>query len=292
MRIFMSVGQEYSALIRKSKLTNKYIIKALKTVAETNNYYAREIVKTIQEEISAASDENKDALLSLLRLLAQNPAYFFIEEGKTPHKKQKHIESVPVKKRKVQVEVEVNIEFMPYPPEYFLFKLVSKQAYAESYAYYTEGKEKKSLEAELEPQLTREYLATPHLEQAYKLLYTAATQCKVCGMRFDVLSLYKAHAEMHQKKSQIGRSVEAPMWRSWLQETGAMQEQKVPVKLKASVQEKMPTVPVRGDREQKCTICGDAFEVIWSDESECWSFNDALVIRTSPRQISHRRCVS
>ncbi|KAI5190707.1 hypothetical protein NEMIN01_1172 [Nematocida minor] len=291
--------QEYSALIRKSTLSNKYAVKALQCVAETNEHSAKDIIRAINSEITTGSDENKEALNSLLRLLAQHPSYHFIRE-KEPKRRQS-TESEPeesVKKRKVEEKEPEQAKaemFFPYPPEYILFKMVDKSNYKKSYEYYTQGSHSSKLaESEAEPELTRAYLVVPRLEQAVRLLYTAEIQCKVCGMRFDSISQYTTHADMHQKKSQLGRSVEVPMWRAWLLEPGqySKKEQKISVTLKTSVQGKVPTVPVRGDRDQRCTICGDGFDVIWSDENECWSFNDALIIRATPRQISHKRCVS
>lgn len=286
-----SADAEYSSLLQKSTLSNKYRIKALQKVAETNEHRAQEIVQSIKEKIPTETDENKEILLSLLRVLASHDSYSFAEE-KEAQKRRLDPQENQTKKQKI--EENPKIRFLPYPPEYFLLKLVSKALYTDSYIYYTEGKDKKSTETELEPQLTREYLVVPHLEQAVKLLYTAATQCKVCGMRFDSLSLYTVHADMHQKKSQIGKSVEIPMWRAWLLEPTewTKKEKKISVTLKSTIQEKVPTVPVRGDRDQRCTICGDTFEIIWSDENECWAFNGALVIRKTPRQISHKKCVS
>ncbi|EIJ89443.1 hypothetical protein NEPAR06_2168 [Nematocida parisii] len=308
--------QEYSSLIHRCTSMNKYTVKALQVVAETNDQYAQEIVQAINIELSGITNENKEALHSLLQFLGQHPAYSFIK-GKEPQKRAESEMAEPEKKRKIQkiensskisVAQEPKISqkepkisqkkpeiFYPYPPEYFLFKLVDRPAYTASYIYYTEGRTSKQNEQEVLPDLTRDYLVTAHLDQAIKLLYTSAIQCKVCGMRFDSLSVYTAHAEIHQKKTHITRnSSDISMWQSWLLEPTqwTQTEQKVSVNLKSTIQEKVSTVPVRGDRDQKCTICGDGFEIIWSDENECWSFNDALVVRTMPREISHKRCVS
>ncbi|KAI5160892.1 hypothetical protein NEAUS03_1385 [Nematocida ausubeli] len=296
--------QEYEVLIQKCTLTNKYAVKALQIIAETNDQHAQEIVTAIKAEISKEKEENKEALLSLLSFLGQHPSYSFLKASypekrslsaeEPERKKKRKIEEVPEKLPEKLPEPEEDTAFLPFPPEYFLFKLVDKATYTASYIYYTEGNTASKTDPDDLPKLTHEYLTTPHLESAIKLLYTSATQCKVCGMRFDSVSAYTAHAEMHQKKSHLVRGSDILTWQGWLMEPvqWTKTETKVSVNLKPSFQEKVPTVPVRGDRDQKCTICGEAFEVIWSDESECWSFNDALIIRTMPREISHKRCVS
>lgn len=297
------VEEEYASLVRKSDLSNKYAVDALKEVAKTNDQFAKDIIRAIKGEMKETSNENKEALLSLLKLLAEEPSYYFIRESPKRKRQPEEASSENSKKRKVSKEEPIlsdtskGLSFFPYPLEYFLLKMISKSSYKESYLYYTKEPSTNASTPNIyteEPKLTREYLIVPRLQQAIRLLYTADIQCKVCGLRFDSLSLYSAHGDMHQKKSQIGRSVEIPMWRSWLLEPveWSQKEQKVSITIKSSVQEQVSTVPVRGDREQKCTICGDGFDVIWSDENECWSFNDAIITRAVPRQISHRRCIS
>lgn len=292
-KIFMRTAEkEYLSLVKRTDLTNKYAIRALQAVAETNDHFAADIVCAIKREMEKSSDENKEALISLLQLLAEDPSYYFIRE---PGRKRKREETEQPKRRKTvkkeKKEKKEKERFFPYPPEYFLLKLVTKEVYRSSYEYYTNKIQTVEIE---NPSLDRKYLIVPHLQQAVRLLYTAEIQCKVCGLRFDSSIAYAAHAEMHQKKSQMGRTVEMPMWRAWLLEPGQwnQKEQKVAVTIKSTVQEKVSTVPVRGDREQKCTVCGDGFDIIWSDENECWSFSDAIITRTTPRQLSHRRCIS
>ncbi|OAG29610.1 hypothetical protein NEDG_00743 [Nematocida displodere] len=302
------IAREYTDLITRSTLATKYSIRALQAVAETNDHHAKEILQAINGAILSQHPEKKEALKLLLTALQGHPAYAAPQPApksrpeKRPHPKE-HPENGNTNpenangnpenaKKKKSLPKE---GFFPFPPEFLLFKMVDKQAYAESYRYYTKSAHEERTES-TEPLLTRDYLTTPRLPLAVKTLYASSAQCKVCGMRFASIELFSVHDEHHQRRSQIDKKLSGAMWRPWLLEASqwaAAQKKAAPVSLKSMHHGKIENVPVKGDRSQRCTICKDPFEIIWSDEEECWSFKDALVVKTSPtRQICHRRCAT
>ncbi|KAI5186880.1 hypothetical protein NEHOM01_1769 [Nematocida homosporus] len=317
-----TIAQAYTALLKESSLENKHVLQALQITAETNDHHAIEIADSIQQEAKTAESPRKESLEALLKALSQHHAYSFLAKKS---RKRSAPEPEPIKQAKIDPviskspsppspslvtplsppaakPVSSNLPsfgslLLPYPPEFFLFKLVDKKTYLESYQYYTASKEEDSHHDQL-PTLERSYLNVPRLALAQKFLYSTIAQCKVCGMRFDSLEPYTAHADAHQRKSQIDKSLSGgAIWRPWLLEinqwAGEKPQHFPKVSLKESHQDQVDNVPVKGDRDQICTICKDPLEVIWSDNDECWAFKDAILVSSQPtRQICHRKCVS
>ncbi|KAI5172833.1 hypothetical protein NEFER03_1849 [Nematocida sp. LUAm3] len=320
----MSASQEFKELLKRASLKNKFAFPALQVIAETNGHYAKDIAHSIEEEIKE-SPEKQEALSSLLELLSSNTMYTFLMKPQRKRKaspetsskkilKEERIEKdssteqeppkKPSKEKKKQQTTKNDqipsssvkpSSFYPYPVEFLLFKLTDKKEYLSSFQYYTKSKQE---EEDMPPLPIREYLCTPRFELAQKFLYFGPAQCKVCGMRFTALDTYSAHNEAHKRKSQIDRTASEAIYRPWLQRahewTGDKQETpKISFQRASFPQSSTENVLVKGDRDQLCTLCKDAFEVIWSDEDESWIFKDAILIRSSPtRQICHRKCVS
>jgi len=321
--------QEYLSLIKKSQLNNKYAVRALQIVAETNSHHMTEIVRAIEQAEEAAEGEERLAITSLKHTVKKSEE---VQDKSVKSKKRKSSGEKKSKVPKVDEAVEIDREvdrdmsremgrdksgmeraevpeeaeneetphdaFFPYPPEYYLFKMVDKAEYTESYIYYTRVQEKE-MEKEVEesyPELKRSYFIVPRLGQAQKALYSAPMQCKVCGLRFYRVDRYTAHGETHQKKSQIEKTISGDMHRLWMlqkESRGEMEHKAHKKTLAQNLQDETESVPVKGDGDQRCTICKEQLEVTWSDEEECWVFKDALLIRSQPkREICHKKCAT
>lgn len=290
-----SPRQEYAALLKARPLSNKYTVKALQVVAETNDHLAAEIAQAIEQTMAAASPEEKEILGSLQGALSQHYKYRFL--GERPPSRKRPLESEPRKKERREKESPAagsEEAFFPYPPEFYLFKLVDKKTYLKSYLAYTKASQPESAEVYAEPTLSREYFVTPRLSLALKMLYAQGMQCKVCGMRFSAADALLAHGELHQRRNQLDKSIVGHIWRPWLlepKEWGDAQPRLPKVPLYPTLPDETESVLVKGDRDQQCSICKEPFEVVWSDEDENWVFKDALQVRSSPRQLCHKRCI-
>ncbi|KAI5180560.1 hypothetical protein NEOKW01_0864 [Nematocida sp. AWRm80] len=344
--------KEYTKLLKKGTLVNKYRLKALQYVAETNTHYRTEILTAITNHLKIVTGKDREELTYLLNTLTgqstqsnqtmQRPRTKEDKEDtqaegseeinnsfntkeiegteetqETQEKEEKEIEEreeantfweqEPERGRRKRVSSEENKQakvqkkentFFPFPLEYLLFNLISKQEYLETYTYYSQFKIN-AIDTKIPiPELSREYLITPHLSLAIKLLYSSSTQCKICGIRIQTPAVFKTHMDIHQKRSQIEQTAGGHMYREWLIDLFEGTTERYPVKMTLNIplhknkgSTKPQTVPVNGQRNQKCSICKDPFEVIWSDEDECWSFKDAILLRESPtRQVCHQKC--
>ncbi|KAI5189262.1 hypothetical protein NECID01_0457 [Nematocida sp. AWRm77] len=295
-----SALQEYRALLHSRPLSSKYTVKALQIVAETNEHHAQEIVKAIEQAMEEASVQDKEVLAGLLRALSQHYKYAPLTGASTPStKRKKSVKEEPAKKECREKENGSSPQsaeemFLPYPPEYYLFKMVEKKKYLASYLFYTRTEQTAQEDAETEPSLSREYFIVPRLHTAQKMLYSTGMQCKVCGMRFSTGEALMAHGELHQRRNKMDKSVVGRLSRPWLLEPKEWtdpQPRTPKVSLYTALPDETDNVLVQGDREQKCSICKDPFDIVWSDDEESWVFKDALQVRTSPRQICHKRCV-
>jgi len=323
VNIFMTRAmQEYLQLIKKTNIRDKYRIKALQIVAETNEQHTKEILEAIEKAIEEAKEQDRAVLQSLYTAIIANSRTKIHTEGTSTKKRKNSEERQDSKVQKIEQKIEQKTEqkersieetvyteieqtetegkqadmVYPVPIEYYLLRMIDKQAYMESYMYYTQNDKKQKIEEE-KPELTREYLIVLRTELARSVLYTSLVQCKVCGMRFRSTEIYKAHSEQHERRAQIGKAVSGSMYRPWMAETEQWQEiehKTQRMQLHTShIQDESEEVPVNGEREQKCTICKEAFEIVWSDEEETWVFRDALVVRASPaRQICHKKCAT
>lgn len=302
-------------MLERSKPENRHAFKALLIVAETNDHHALELVRAIKTVAKEADPEKKSALGALLHVLSkQQPFMPHIKCPKEKPREEKRKDQPPPddgeahakRKRKTEDQTAGNKKAekkggsndpFPYPLEYYLFKLVSTEEYAESARYYmdisTNLKSAREEEQKEKPELTRAYLTAPRLSQAQKVLYGSPFQCKVCALRLNSPEQNRAHNEAHTKKSAF-QNLSGQMWRPWLLDlsqwtSGAQQHV---MTIRDTIEEVQENVPVQGERDKTCAVCHEPFEIAWDDREECWIFLDAILVKKDPaRQICHRRCV-
>lgn len=323
----MHEKEEYGLLLRELRSRDKHRIKVLSIIAETNDHKSREISEAIAEALERAQPEQKQAILALAEALSRTSNYSRLAlpaKAEAPAKEEApapgDAAEFPSNKRiKTESNQGASLDkSLPYPIEFYFYKLVPREEYASSFEYYRgiydrapqgpaaraeRGRAAEEAPVDMEEvRMDRDSLGVRRLELGVSYLYSSHVQCKVCGLRFDdPTGAYTAHVDQHQKRSQMEAAPAQAqmMWRPWLMEPrewahpGDSRRKSVAISQGPVSPVEASRVMIRGDKDNRCFICKDSFEIVWDDEEEDWAFKDAILIKEDgARQICHRRCAS
>lgn len=321
--------EEYMALIKCAAGGGRGLaLKALQAVAETNEHHAEALSRVLLRPVE--DPQVKETQKALIKALIKHPYYYSIltnttediysgtstkrplEPTPTPPQKKVKTKNLsntisdntltkPTKPTKPTNNPPV---LLPFPPEYFLFKLVPRDVYIDSFKSLIRSSE---VIQQKEPiSLTRSYLISPGVDTlAQRLLYGSPLQCKACGLRLINTTQEAAHREIHHRRAHLERTLPGcQLGRPWMHSeeewTSAAPPQGnrlILPQLSKHAQDPLSEpaeVPVNGDTEQACALCKEPLRATWSDLKEAWVFKDALLVRATQghREICHRRCIT
>eukprot|EP00850_Spirogloea_muscicola_P018713 SM000174S03368 [mRNA] locus=s174:289056:295513:+ [translate_table: standard] len=156
----------------------------------------------------------------------------------------------------------------------------------------------------------QEVLRERHLSVISALYDDFAHQCKTCGLRFVTQEEYGRHLDAHFQKRKRQKSAKGRSRRwfvtlqEWLAGTAGGTDGEAPpgtagggvaglVGNTAALDEDLDQMAVPADEaHDRCSLCGDKFEVFFNAEEDEWMFRGAIYAAQPGGPIVHAKCRS